>query len=468
MAEGERPPSSRIFISYRREDSAGFVRALLGPLRERFGSDRIFKDTDNIPPGQDFVKAIERELQSCQVLLAIIGSEWTTIQDSRSRTRRLDNPTDTLRVEITAALKNENTTVIPVLVDRASMPTSEDLPEDLWPLARRNAVELSDTRWDTDVERLIRAIEVICGEPALTHPAPRLSDQPVEHTHDAAAEFVHAGPMVDTTHPAITGPVWVKYLAAAAVVILAVTVASWLFSNGAASRPTPPPSTSSTSEPAVVQNPSPTSAGPSVGRTPAGPPPTGPPLTATRAGTKPADRATVPTRGAVRPGGTSGGANPTDPEPGGTSAGPTPRNTAPDATDSKPATTDSTPATNGSPSGGMPRGAPQTDSTPDAKAAIQQLLDQYVAAYRAMNEPRLKAIDPSFRGIQRRELMKSVSLTLGQPQIDVLPDGQSAILKASGNFAYVWNRAGLPSTSAAQLKWTLQKQGTIWTVVSSN
>ena len=57
MAEGGRQESSRIFISYRREDSAGFVRALLGPLRQRFGSDRIFKDTDNIPPGEDFVNA---------------------------------------------------------------------------------------------------------------------------------------------------------------------------------------------------------------------------------------------------------------------------------------------------------------------------------------------------------------------------------------------------------------------------
>jgi hypothetical protein len=117
---------------------------------------------------------------------------------------------------------------------------------------------------------------------------------------------------------------------------------------------------------------------------------------------------------------------------------------------------------------GTPGRRPRVDPTQDAKAAIQQLLDQFVVAYHDMNEQRLKAIDPFFRGIQRRELIKSVSLNLGQPQIDVLPDGQSAILTASGSFTYSWNRAGLPATSAAQLRWTLRKQGTTWMVVSSN
>src|SRR5688572_4339186 len=184
MAEGERQASSRIFISYRREDSAGFVRALLGPLRQRFGSDRIFKDTDNIPPGQDFVNIIRRELESCRVLLAVIGSEWTTVEDPRTKTRRLDNPNDYLRLEVATALNNEHVIVIPVLVDRAGMPRSEDLPEDLSLLARRNAIELSDNHWDTDVERLVRAIEGICNDPALedeerVDPLPRDPGEPV-------------------------------------------------------------------------------------------------------------------------------------------------------------------------------------------------------------------------------------------------------------------------------------------------
>jgi hypothetical protein len=120
------------------------------------------------------------------------------------------------------------------------------------------------------------------------------------------------------------------------------------------------------------------------------------------------------------------------------------------------------------PRGGTHAEPTRPDLTQAARFEIQQLLNQYVAAYREMNDRDLKAIDPSFRGIPRRELIKSVSLTVGQPQIDVSPDGQAATLKASGSFNYVWNRAGLPPTTAAQLTWTLEKRGTRWTVVSSN
>src|ERR1700741_187489 len=143
--------TSRIFISYRREDSSGHVLALVPALRGHFGADRIFKDTDNIPPGADFLKFIKNELESCSVLLAIIGREWLNIQDPRAKQRRIDNPEDFLRVEVASALKNERIRVIPVLIERASMPAAQDLPADLADLAFRNAIELSDGRWESDV-----------------------------------------------------------------------------------------------------------------------------------------------------------------------------------------------------------------------------------------------------------------------------------------------------------------------------
>ena len=120
--------SSRIFISYRREDSAGHVLALLPALRKHYGADRVFKDTDTIPPGVDFLKFIKRELATCSVMLAIIGRDWLTIQDSRLKQRRLDNPDDFLRTEVATALKNERIRVVPVLVERSTMPAPEDLP----------------------------------------------------------------------------------------------------------------------------------------------------------------------------------------------------------------------------------------------------------------------------------------------------------------------------------------------------
>jgi hypothetical protein len=41
------------------------------------------------------------------------------------------------------------------------MPAEHKLPDDIAPLARRNALELSDTRWDHDVGRLQQALDQV-------------------------------------------------------------------------------------------------------------------------------------------------------------------------------------------------------------------------------------------------------------------------------------------------------------------
>ena len=187
--------SSRIFISYRREDSSGHVLALLPSLRSHFGADRIFKDTDNIPPGADFLKFIKSELESCSVLLAIIGREWLTIQDPRLKRRRLDNPDDFLRVEVATALKNERIRVIPILIERAPMPAAQDLPSDLADLSFRNAVELSDGRWESDVRLLIEAIEHAVAESAAKPQAPArpgLMDLQKRRAREIASQLANA------------------------------------------------------------------------------------------------------------------------------------------------------------------------------------------------------------------------------------------------------------------------------------
>ena len=152
---------SRIFISYRREDSAGYAGRLFDRLSSHFGKDQIFMDIDTLEPGLDFVEAIESAVSSCDILLAPIGKQWLTATDDNGR-RRLDNPEDFIRLEIATALAR-NIPVIPLLVREAVMPSSQDLPEPLVGLARRNALEMSDTRWDYDAERLIGALEKQLG-----------------------------------------------------------------------------------------------------------------------------------------------------------------------------------------------------------------------------------------------------------------------------------------------------------------
>ena len=114
-----------------------------------------------IEPGTDFVDAIDRALSACKIMLVLIGPRWLVVTDPRKQ-RRLDNPNDWIRLETSKALKRK-IRVIPVLVEGASPPAEEDLPEDLKPLARREAHELSDRRWDYDARQLAAAIERVLG-----------------------------------------------------------------------------------------------------------------------------------------------------------------------------------------------------------------------------------------------------------------------------------------------------------------
>jgi hypothetical protein len=134
--------SCRVFISYRRKDTAGFTHAIYNLLAPEFGPENVFMDVDTIEPGQDFVETLNRAVGICDVLLVLIGPMWLDISDE-SGARRLDNPNDFVRLEIASALK-QNKTVIPVLLQGAIMPQKEDLPADLAPLSRRQAVQIDD------------------------------------------------------------------------------------------------------------------------------------------------------------------------------------------------------------------------------------------------------------------------------------------------------------------------------------
>jgi hypothetical protein len=149
--------SGQIFISYRREDNPAWARLVHNRLSQHFSQSEIFMDVDTIEPGIDFVEAIEESVGSCDVLIAMIGAHWLSAVDPQGG-RRLDNPEDSVRLEIATALMRK-IRVIPVLVDGAKMPVVRELPDDLRSLVRRNALELSHYRFQPDSERLIDAVE---------------------------------------------------------------------------------------------------------------------------------------------------------------------------------------------------------------------------------------------------------------------------------------------------------------------
>lgn len=145
-----------IFLSYRRHDSLAQARALYERLRSEFGSDRVFIDLEGLRSGFDFQHALEQHLDSCQVLIALVGRDWLGAT-AASEARRIDDSNDFVRAEVRAALERD-IPVIPLLLDGAEMPSHAELPDDLKSFARRHAQAFDMMRFDADVRHLVEAL----------------------------------------------------------------------------------------------------------------------------------------------------------------------------------------------------------------------------------------------------------------------------------------------------------------------
>lgn len=146
-----------IFINYRKDDSSWNALALYNELQKYFPKESIFKDFNTIRPGDDFVESIQKALSHCNVLLIVMSKNWLEVKDKHGN-RRLNDPDDLVRIEISTAIER-NIQVIPVLFDNIPMPTSAELPENLRSLPRRQYVEIETTRFEADVKKLAEAIK---------------------------------------------------------------------------------------------------------------------------------------------------------------------------------------------------------------------------------------------------------------------------------------------------------------------
>lgn len=142
----------RVFLSYRRDDTAGRAGRLGDGLTSRLGASNVFQDVGSIAPGVDFERAVLDALAETDATIVVIGPEWATLRGPNGR--RLDQPGDYVRWEVSAALKSGGP-VVPVLVGDARMPEPDDLPEELRPLLKRQAIEVRDATWHGDIDGLV-------------------------------------------------------------------------------------------------------------------------------------------------------------------------------------------------------------------------------------------------------------------------------------------------------------------------
>ena len=177
----------KIFITYRRTEAEYAAGALGRELRSRFGDDQIFRDKEDIAGGASWKQQLLHEIDKDSALLVLIGRDWANVKDGQGR-RRLENPTDGVRLEISDGLK-DGAAIIPVLLENAQMPDETELPPELQGLADFNALKLRDGDWQHDVEIICRTLER-SGFKSIASVAP---EPPSKHTAPAPATKTTVG-----------------------------------------------------------------------------------------------------------------------------------------------------------------------------------------------------------------------------------------------------------------------------------
>jgi len=183
--------STKVFISYRRDDSAGHAGRVHDRLEREFGRDLLFMDVDAIPLGVDFVEEVSARVAECNFLLAIIGPSWLDARD-KSGNRRLDSAHDFVRIEIATALKR-NIRVIPILLEGTPVPEAERLPDDIKALARRNGLDVRHGSFHADMDKLVRALRGTSAPPPPL-PDPRNDEPPADGRIKVDAPIIHGAP----------------------------------------------------------------------------------------------------------------------------------------------------------------------------------------------------------------------------------------------------------------------------------
>jgi TIR domain len=158
----QRGSQPRIFISYRRSDSAAIVGHIYERLVVRYTKASVFRDIDDIPLGSDFYDKVKRELSCCDIVLVVIGPRWFGTGSEGSR--RIQQADDPVRVEVEAALES-GAAVIPVLVEDAGMPKRNELPDSLKGFEARSAAEIKTGKdFDFHVANLIASMDAILAD----------------------------------------------------------------------------------------------------------------------------------------------------------------------------------------------------------------------------------------------------------------------------------------------------------------
>ncbi len=148
--------AEKLFVNYRRDDSASQALKVAQYLEREFGASNVFLDIDRLRAGEKFPNVLEERLAVCKIMLVVIGPTWLS-SSNEAGNRRIDDPEDWVRLEITRALAR-GIAIIPVLVGGASLPRKSDLPDDLKPLVEHQIFTVTTNGFRHEMAGLVKDI----------------------------------------------------------------------------------------------------------------------------------------------------------------------------------------------------------------------------------------------------------------------------------------------------------------------
>ncbi|HZP10668.1 toll/interleukin-1 receptor domain-containing protein [Methyloceanibacter sp.] len=148
--------TKKVFISYRREDTAAAAGRVFDRLSHLLSKSNVFFDVSAIGGGEDFAQRIATEIGKSDAVLVFIGDKWLD-PASPGGGPRICEPDDYVRAELRAALARP-LLVVPVLVGSARMPKPDRLPEDIRAITAKNALPLRHESFDDDTGNIVAAV----------------------------------------------------------------------------------------------------------------------------------------------------------------------------------------------------------------------------------------------------------------------------------------------------------------------
>lgn len=147
---------SQVFISYRRTDEA-VTQRIVEHLDTALPWMKFFLDTAKLESGRQWSDALFAGLSRSNALLVIIGPEW------QSSFRPRHDETDVMRREIEWGI-TEGRALLPVLINGATMPRRNRVPESIRPLLDIEAVTVDRKSFEADVAAIAERLPSLVTE----------------------------------------------------------------------------------------------------------------------------------------------------------------------------------------------------------------------------------------------------------------------------------------------------------------